>query len=51
MVMDMAANQAQGAEYMIKMGNKLKRKFMLCPKIDRKIAEIKLKSMGVKSKS
>jgi len=50
MVMDMSfANQAQGAEYMVKMGKKLKKKVYVVPEeIDRKIAEIKLKSMGVK---
>jgi adenosylhomocysteinase len=50
MVMDMSfANQAKSAEYMVKMGKKLEKKVYGVPEdIDRKIAEIKLKSMGVK---
>jgi adenosylhomocysteinase len=50
MVMDMSfANQAQGAEYMVKNYETLEKKVYNVPAdIDRKIAEIKLKSMGVK---
>ncbi len=50
MVMDMSfANQAQGAEYMVKNHLSLEKKVYNVPEdIDRKIAEIKLKSMGVK---
>ncbi len=50
MVMDMSfANQAKGAEYMVKMGKKLQKKVYNVPEdIDRKIAKLKLKSMGVK---
>lgn len=48
-VMDMSfANQALSAEYMVKMGNKLERKVYVIPEeIDKKIAEMKLKSLGV----
>jgi adenosylhomocysteinase len=50
MVMDMSfANQAKGAEYMVKNHLSLEKKVYNVPEdIDRKIAEIKLKSMGVK---
>lgn len=50
MVMDMSfANQAKGAEYMVKNHAELEKKVYNVPEdIDRKIAEIKLKSMGVK---
>ncbi len=50
MVMDMSfANQAKSAEYMVKNHSKLQKKVYDVPlDIDRKIAEIKLKSMGVK---
>ncbi len=50
MVMDMSfANQAKGAEYMVKNHARLEKKVYDVPlDIDRKIAEIKLKSMGVK---
>jgi adenosylhomocysteinase len=50
MVMDMSfANQAKGAEYMVKNYETLEKKVYNVPEdIDRKIAEIKLKSMGVK---
>ena len=50
MVMDMSfANQSQGAEYMVKNYADLEKKVYTVPvDIDRKIAEIKLKSMGVK---
>ncbi|HDQ26773.1 MAG TPA: adenosylhomocysteinase [bacterium] len=50
MVMDMSfANQAKAAEYMVKMSSKLGKKVYPVPEeIDRKIAEIKLKSMGIK---
>ncbi|HRU39652.1 MAG TPA: adenosylhomocysteinase [Candidatus Goldiibacteriota bacterium] len=50
MVMDMSfANQAKGAEYMVKNHSRLEKKVYNVPEdIDRKIAEIKLKSMGVK---
>jgi len=50
MVMDMSfANQAKGAEYMVKNASKMGKKVYNVPEdIDRKIAEIKLKSMGVK---
>ena len=49
MVMDMSfANQAKGAEYMVKNHAALEKKVYNVPEdIDRKIAEIKLKSMGV----
>ena len=49
-VMDMSfANQALGAEYIFKNHNKLKNKVYSIPeKIDRNIAALKLKSMGVK---
>ncbi|MGD0566244.1 MAG: adenosylhomocysteinase [Candidatus Goldiibacteriota bacterium] len=49
MVMDMSfANQAKGAEYMVKNHANLEKKVYNVPEdIDRKIAEIKLKSMGV----
>jgi len=50
MVMDMSfANQAKGAEYMVKNHDELEKKVYNVPlDIDRNIAEIKLKSMGVK---
>jgi adenosylhomocysteinase len=50
MVMDMSfANQAKGAEYMVKNYLELEKKVYNVPlEIDRNIAEIKLKSMGVK---
>jgi adenosylhomocysteinase len=50
MVMDMSfANQAKGAEYMVKNHETLEKKVYNVPEdIDRKIAEIKLQSMGVK---
>lgn len=50
MVMDMSfANQAKGAQYMVKNHARLEKKVYDVPvDIDRKIAEIKLKSMGVK---
>jgi adenosylhomocysteinase len=50
MVMDMSfANQAQGAQYMVKNHASLEKKVYTVPAdIDRKIAEIKLRSMGVK---
>lgn len=50
MVMDMSfANQAKGAEYMVNNHSRLEKKVYDVPlDIDRKIAEIKLKSMGVK---
>ena len=49
-VMDMSfANQALSAEYMIKRGKKLERKVYSVPKqIDREIARLKLKAMGIK---
>jgi adenosylhomocysteinase len=49
MVMDMSfANQAKSAEYMVKNHANLEKKVYNVPEdIDRKIAEIKLKSMGV----
>jgi adenosylhomocysteinase len=49
-VMDMSfANQALGAEYILKNHKKLKNKVYSIPeKIDRNIATLKLKSMGVK---
>lgn len=49
MVMDMSfANQAKGAEYMVKNHAALGKKVYNVPEdIDRKIAEIKLRSMGV----
>jgi len=48
--MDMSfANQALSAEYMIKRGKKLERKVYSVPKqIDREIARLKLKAMGIK---
>ncbi len=48
-VMDMSfANQALSAEYMVRMGKKLERKVYVIPEeIDRNIAEMKLKSLGV----
>ncbi|HPD18036.1 MAG TPA: adenosylhomocysteinase [Candidatus Goldiibacteriota bacterium] len=48
-VMDMSfANQALSAEYMVKMGKKLEKKVYVIPEeIDRNIAEMKLKSLGV----
>jgi len=50
MVMDMSfANQALSAEFMVKQGKKLERQVYPVPqKIDREIARLKLKSMGVK---
>jgi adenosylhomocysteinase len=50
MVMDMSfANQALSAEYMVKNAKKLERKVYSVPKpIDREIARLKLKSLGVK---
>jgi len=50
MVMDMSfANQAKGAEYMVKNHADLEKKVYTVPEdIDRKIAEIKLQSMGVR---
>ncbi len=50
MVMDMSfANQAKGAEYMVQNHDDMEKKVYNVPEdIDRKIAEIKLKSMGVK---
>src|SRR5947209_10778490 len=49
-VMDMSfANQALSAEYMAKHGKKLEKKvYAVPPEIDREIARLKLKSMGVK---
>ncbi len=49
-VMDMSfANQALGAEYMLKNSKRLKNKVYSIPeKIDKNIAALKLKSMGVK---
>lgn len=49
-VMDMSfANQALGAEYMVKNAGKLEKKVYDVPEeIDREIARLKLKSMGVK---
>jgi adenosylhomocysteinase len=49
-VMDMSfANQALGAEYMLKNHKKLKNKVYSIPdKIDKNIASLKLKSMGIK---
>ncbi|MCE5299854.1 MAG: adenosylhomocysteinase [Spirochaetia bacterium] len=49
MVMDMSfANQAKGAEYMVANHSRLEKKVYDVPlDIDRRIAEIKLKSMGV----
>jgi adenosylhomocysteinase len=48
MVMDMSfANQALGAEWMIKNGNKLEKRVYAVPaNLDREIARLKLKSMG-----
>jgi adenosylhomocysteinase len=48
-VMDMSfANQALGAEYMIKMGKELENKVYSVPEdIDKEIARLKLKAMGV----
>ncbi len=48
-VMDMSfANQALGAEYMVKQGKSLQRKVYVIPKeIDEEIARLKLKAMGV----
>jgi len=48
-VMDMSfANQALSAEYMVKMGDKLEKRVYVIPEeIDKKIAEMKLKSLGV----
>ncbi|MCX7698127.1 MAG: adenosylhomocysteinase, partial [Candidatus Goldbacteria bacterium] len=48
-VMDMSfANQALSAEYIVKMGKKLERKVYVIPEgIDRNIAEMKLKTLGV----
>ncbi len=49
-VMDMSfANQALGAEYMVKNKNKLENKVYTVPeKIDKEISRLKLKEMGVK---
>lgn len=49
-VMDMSfANQALGAEFMVKMGKKLEKKVYNVPaEIDKNIAVLKLKSMGIK---
>ncbi|MBN1915738.1 adenosylhomocysteinase [Candidatus Dojkabacteria bacterium] len=49
-VMDMSfANQALGAEYMIKNRNKLEKRVYVIPEvIDRNIAELKLKAFGIK---
>lgn len=48
-VMDMSfANQALSAEYIVKMRGKLEKKVYVIPEeIDRKIAEMKLKSLGI----
>jgi adenosylhomocysteinase len=48
-VMDMSfANQALGAEYMVKQGKNLKNEVYVVPEdIDREIARLKLESMGV----
>jgi adenosylhomocysteinase len=48
-VMDMSfANQALSAEYMVKMGKKLEKKVYVIPEeIDKNIAEMKLKTLGV----
>jgi len=48
-VMDMSfANQALGAEYMVKQGKKLEKKVYSVPKeIDRQIARLKLTAMGI----
>jgi adenosylhomocysteinase len=48
-VMDMSfANQALGAEYMVKQGKKLEKKVYSVPKeIDRQIAHLKLTAMGI----
>ncbi len=50
MVMDMSfANQALAAEYVVKNHKELERKVYVVPeKIDRQIASLKLKSMGIK---
>jgi len=49
MVMDMSfANQALAVEYILKNRNLKKHVFSLPPKIDREIATLKLKSMGIK---
>jgi adenosylhomocysteinase len=47
--MDMSfANQALGAEYMVKQGKKLEKKVYSVPKeIDRQIARLKLTAMGI----
>ncbi|MFH1287411.1 MAG: adenosylhomocysteinase [bacterium] len=49
-VMDMSfANQALGAEFMVKMGKKLEKKVYNVPaEVDKNIAVLKLKSMGIK---
>jgi len=49
-VMDMSfANQALSAEYMVKQGKRLERKVYSVPKeIDREIARLKLRAMGIK---
>jgi len=49
-VMDMSfANQALSVEYLVKNGKKLKKEvYPVPPEIDNKIAELKLKSMGIK---
>ena len=48
-VMDMSfANQALGAEYIVKHAHELEKKVHVLPKeLDHEIAEIKLKSMGI----
>jgi adenosylhomocysteinase len=48
-VMDMSfANQALGAEYMVKQGKNLEKKVYSVPKeIDREIARLKLTAMGI----
>jgi len=50
MVMDMSfSNQALSVEYLVKHGNSLSRKVYAVPSaIDKKVASLKLKSMGVK---
>jgi adenosylhomocysteinase len=53
MVMDMSfANQALGSEYILKFARKLEKKVYPVPaEIDREIARLKLKSMGIKNDS
>ena len=48
--MDMSfANQALGAEFMIKQGKRLEKKVYPVPeKIDKEIARLKLEAMGIK---